>query len=140
MSAKTNYRNANRFGCHGRLAAVVAVVILSSQFWGGAQAADKGGAKAMISMEMHKSMMKGMKDMQSMQATGDIDHDFAMMMRMHHQNALDMASVELQQGKDPVLRSMAKEIIASQKKEIKEFDRWLAKHKQPMAEPMSKSK
>ena len=84
-------------------------------------------------------MMKGMKDMESMPTTGDTDHDFAMMMKKHHQSALDMANVELQQGKDPKLRSMAKGIITSQKKEIKEFDRWLAKHKQPKAEPMSKS-
>ena len=51
-----------------------------------------------------------------------------------------MANVELQQGKDAKLRGMAKSIISSQKKEIKEFDEWLAKHKQSMAEPMSKSK
>jgi uncharacterized protein (DUF305 family) len=93
----------------------------------------KGDAKSMTSMDMHKSMMKGMKDMESMPMTGNADHDFAMMMKMHHQGALDMANVELQQGKDPKLRSMAKKIIESQKKEIKAFDDWLAKHKQPMA-------
>lgn len=140
MSAETKYKKAHRFGWQGSAAAIVAVVILSSPFWGSAQAAEKDGATAMDRMEMHKSMMKGMKDMESMPATGDTDHDFAMMMKKHHQSALDMANVELQQGKDPKLRSMAKGIITSQKKEIKEFDRWLAKHKQPMAEPLSKSK
>ena len=100
----------------------------------------KGDAKSMSSMDMHKSMMKGMKDMESMPMTGNADRDFAMMMKMHHQGAVEMANVELQQGKDAKLRSMAKNIIASQKKEIKEFDEWLAKHKQPMAEPMSKPK
>ena len=93
----------------------------------------------MGSMEMHKSMMKGMKGMQPMSASGDTDYDFAMM-KKHHQSALDMANVERQQGKDPVSRSMAKKIIASQQKEIKAFDQWLAKHKQPMTEPLSKSK
>ena len=38
------------------------------------------------------------------------------------------------------MRSMAKGIITSQTKEIKEFDQWLAKHKQPMAGSPSKSK
>ena len=91
-------------------------------------------------MPMHKSMMKGMKDMEAMTSSGNVDHDFAMMMKKHHQSAVDMAQVELEHGKDAKMRSMAKNIIASQKKEIKEFDQWLAKQKQPMAEPMSKSK
>ena len=155
MSAETQCKKASRFGRQGGAAAIVAVVILSAPFWGSAQAADKmapmskeqhesmsakGDAKSMDSMDMHKSMMKGMKEMESMKSSGSIDNDFAMMMKMHHQSALDMANVELQQGKDPKLRSMAKGIITSQKKEIKEFDQWLGKHRQPMAEPMSKPK
>ena len=94
----------------------------------------------MGSMEMHKSMMSGMKGMESMKGSGDIDHDFAIMMKMHHQSALDMANIQLQQGKDAKLRSMARDIIKSQKKEIKEFDRWLAKIEKPMNMPMSKPK
>lgn len=155
MYAETKGGKSHGFGWQGRAAAIVSVVIISSPFSGIAQAADKiapmskeqhesmtakGGAKSMDSMDMHKSMMKGMKDMESMQSSGDTDHDFAMMMKKHHESALDMANVELQKGKDPKLRSMAKGIIASQKKEIKEFDQWLAKHKQPMAGPMPKSK
>ncbi len=98
--------------------------------------------KSMSSMDMpmHKSMMKGMKDMEAMKSSGNVDHDFAMMMKKHHESALDMAQVELQHGKDAKMRSMAKSIIESQKKEIKEFDQWLAKQKHPMAEPMSKTK
>lgn len=37
----------------------------------------KGDAKSMDSMAMHKSMMKGMKDMEAMKPSGDPDHDFA---------------------------------------------------------------
>ena len=138
-----------------RAVAIVGAAILTSSFLFSAQAAEKsapmskqqqeamsakGDMKSMDSMDMHKSMMKGMKDMEAMKSSGNIDHDFAMMMKMHHQSALDMAEVELQQGKDSKMRNMAKKIIASQKKEIKEFDQWLAKRKPPMAEPMSKSK
>lgn len=129
--------------------AVVVAVVLSSSYLVGVQAAEaevgnramqsmKDGDKAMNSMDMHKSMMKGMKDMEAMRASGDTDHDFAMMMKMHHQSALDMANVQLRDGKDSKMRSMAKGIIKSQEKEIKEFDQWLAKHKQPMAAPMPK--
>lgn len=131
---------ASRFGWPGSAATVVAVVISSSMFCGSAYAADKAGTMPMDSMQMHQSMMSGMKGMESMKASGDIDHDFAMMMKMHHQSALDMANVELQHGKDPVLRNMAKAIIKSQTKEIKDFDKWLAKHPRPMMDAMPKSK
>ena len=46
------------------------------------------------SQQMHESMMSGMQKMQGMQPTGDTDKDFAMMMRAHHQQAVDMAKVE----------------------------------------------
>ena len=75
---------------------------------------------------MKQSMMGGMDAMQKMPMSGDTDKDFAMMMKIHHQGALDMAQVELDQGKSPKMKAMAKKIIAAQKKEIAEFDRWLA--------------
>lgn len=74
-------------------------------------------------------MMGGMQKMQGMQATGDTDKDFALMMRMHHQQAVDMAKVEVQHGKSPELKAMAQKIIRDQQKEISELDKWLAKHK-----------
>jgi uncharacterized protein (DUF305 family) len=79
--------------------------------------------------DMHKSMMGMMKNMDSMKTTGDMDRDFATMMKMHHQGAIDMAQMELQSGKDAKMRAMAKRIIEAQQKEIKEFDGWLDKRK-----------
>jgi uncharacterized protein (DUF305 family) len=79
--------------------------------------------------DMHGSMMGMMKGMESMRMSGDTDRDFAMMMKMHHQGAIDMAQMELKKGKDAKMRAMAKAIIEAQQKEIKEFDRWLAAHK-----------
>ncbi len=79
--------------------------------------------------DMHGSMMGMMKSMESMKTTGDPDRDFAMMMKMHHQGAIDMAQMELKSGKDASIRAMAKKIIEAQQKEIKQFDQWLAKHK-----------
>jgi len=78
---------------------------------------------------MKQAMMKGMDGMQKMSMSGDTDMDFAMMMKMHHQQALDMAEIQLKNGKSPEMKAMAKRIIAAQKKEIAEFDRWMAKHK-----------
>ena len=79
--------------------------------------------------DMKQSMTMGMDSMQKMPMSGDIDKDFAMMMKIHHQGALDMAQMELAQGKSPEMKAMAKQIIASQKKEIAQFDKWLAKQK-----------
>jgi uncharacterized protein (DUF305 family) len=81
------------------------------------------------SQQMHQQMMGGMQKMQGMQPSGDTDKDFAMMMRMHHQSAVEMAQLELKEGKSPELKSMARKIIQSQKKEIAQFDKWLALHK-----------
>ncbi len=81
------------------------------------------------SHDMKASMMMGMDGMQKMPMSGDTDKDFAMMMKMHHQQALNMAEMELAHGKSPEMKTMAKQIIAAQKKEIAQFDKWLAKHK-----------
>ena len=40
---------------------------------------------------MKEAMMTGMDSMQKMPMSGDTDKDFAMMMKMHHQQALNMA-------------------------------------------------
>lgn len=79
--------------------------------------------------DMQGSMKGMMKHMESMKMTGDTDLDFATMMKMHHQGAVDMAQMELQSGKDAKMRAMAKQIIKDQQKEIKDFDKWLAKRK-----------
>ena len=79
--------------------------------------------------DMKASMMMGMEGMQKMPMSGDTDKDFAMMMKMHHQQALNMAEMELANGKSPEMKAMAKQIIVAQKKEIAQFDKWLAKQK-----------
>lgn len=89
----------------------------------------KGMGMAAGEGDMRSAMMSGMKNMDSMKATGNTDRDFATMMKMHHQGAIDMAQMELKTGKDAKMRAMAKRIIDSQRKEIKEFDRWLATQK-----------
>ena len=81
------------------------------------------------SQDMKASMMKGMDGMQKMTMSGDTDKDFAMMMKLHHQQALEMAEMELANGKSAAMRAMAKQIIVAQKKEIAQFDKWLAKQK-----------
>ncbi len=83
----------------------------------------------MGSEDMKKSMMMGMDGMNKMTMSGDVDKDFAKMMKIHHQQAVDMSEMEIAHGKSPEVKAMAKQIISAQKKEITKFDQWLAKQK-----------
>lgn len=74
--------------------------------------------------ELHAAMMKGMQDAESMKMTGDVDKDFAMMMSMHHQQALAMAKVEQEHGRNPELKAMAQKMGAQQQKEIQDLKRF----------------
>jgi len=100
---------------------------LFTSFIGIANADDHSNMKG--SDTMSHTMQDGMKKMDSMKMSGDVDKDFAMMMKMHHQQALDMAQIEIDQGKSPEMKAMAKKIVTAQKKEIAEFDTWLSKQK-----------
>ena len=67
---------------------------------------------------MKESMKDGMDEMHNMQMTGDVDRGFAMMMKMHHQKGLEMAKMELANGKSPTMKAMAKKIITVKKKKL----------------------
>jgi uncharacterized protein (DUF305 family) len=79
----------------------------------------------------YKQAMQGMMKGMDTPYTGDADHDFVTGMLPHHQGAVDMARVELQYGHDPVLKKLARDIIASQTKEQAFMRRWLDRHKAP---------
>ena len=66
-----------------------------------------------------------MKQMNSMQMTRDFDYDFATMMIMHHQGAIDMAQEEVASGKDEKIKSMAQQIITDQKSEQEKMKTFL---------------
>ena len=65
---------------------------------------------------MHQMMVE-----MPMASTGDADADFLLMMIPHHQSAIDMARVVLEQGDDEETRAMAQEIIDAQEAEIAEM-------------------
>lgn len=74
------------------------------------------------------SMMKMMQEMPR-DYTGNADVDFMRQMRAHHQGAIGMSEVVLQQGKDDQVKRLARKLIDDQRKEIAEIDAWLAKHR-----------
>lgn len=73
------------------------------------------------------AMMKMMVPMRSY--TGDADVDFMTQMKPHHQAAIDMAKVEIANGKDAETKALAQAIITAQEKEIAVIDAWLKKKK-----------
>lgn len=56
---------------------------------------------------------------------GDTDHDFLTLMISHHQGAIEMAGIELRQGRRPEVRRLAQGIVAAQTSEIKQMRAWL---------------
>ena len=112
------------------LTASLIFTVLALPVWSLAQSAPMPKESHMdTSMDMGHTMDSMDEKMKSMPMSGDVDYDFAMMMRIHHQGALDMAKSELDNGKNPEMRTMAKKIIAAQKKEIAQLEKWIAKHK-----------
>ena len=79
--------------------------------------------------EMHETHEKLARDMDSMVMTGNTDKDFVMMMKVHHESAVDMAKDELSHGKKYEIKKIAQKIIEDQNREIKEFNDWLDSHK-----------
>jgi uncharacterized protein (DUF305 family) len=73
----------------------------------------------------HMQGLTGAMDtmMQAMPAesAGDVDADFLLMMIPHHQSAIDMARIELEQGDDEETRAMAQKVIDAQEAEIAEM-------------------
>ena len=85
-----------------------------------------GGAMDMKGMDMKAMMEHCQEQMSSMKMSGNPDVDFAKMMRMHHQGAIDMANAEMRDGKDAQMRKIATDTIATQKKELARQDAFLA--------------
>ena len=74
--------------------------------------------RSQFETDMDKGMARMMQDMHGPGYTGNPDHDFLAMMIPHHEGAVDMARLVLIHGRDPLVRQLAEEIIASQTIEI----------------------
>lgn len=83
------------------------------------------GASA-FERELDAGMERMMRDMHAPGYTGNPDVDFLAMMIPHHEGAVEMARLELVHGRDPLTRTLAEDIIASQTVEIEGMRRRLA--------------
>ena len=86
-------------------------------------------AQQSASNGMMKAMQSGMNQMMSMKMTGGPDHDFAMMLKMHHQSAVDMSEMEIRQGKNAQVKALAGKIKTANQAEIKELTQFISSHK-----------
>jgi uncharacterized protein (DUF305 family) len=67
---------------------------------------------------LHEAMRRMDRAMAAAALAGDPDQDFLAMMIPHHEGAVEMARLVLIHGRDPLVRVLAEEIIASQQQEI----------------------
>ncbi|RYE49655.1 MAG: DUF305 domain-containing protein [Sphingobacteriales bacterium] len=79
--------------------------------------------------EQMDNMMKGGQVADIQIITGDIDNDFATLMVVHHQGAIDNASAYLHHGNNTQLKTMATNIVDAQVMEIEEISNWLKANK-----------
>lgn len=77
-----------------------------------------------FSKDMTEKMNGMNQKMQTMEMKGDQDQDFASMMVMHHQQAIDMSEHYLSAGKNESLKEMAGNIIDKNKEEINRLKNW----------------
>ncbi len=88
------------------------------------------GSKQMDHPSMH-SMAGTMAKMDNLKMTGDYDLDFVNMMILHHQAAIDMSEVEVVNGTDAKVKTMAQNIISAQKAEISQMQQFAKSYKMP---------
>jgi len=89
--------------------------------------------KHKVKNEMDNSMMASMNNamgkMHDMKMSDDFDHDFAHMMIMHHQAAIDISEIEMAKGMDAQVKKMAQNIITEQKAEISQMELFIKNHR-----------
>lgn len=80
-------------------------------------AAPSGAAPSAMAAYM-AAMDDMMSEMAGMEATGDADVDFLLMMIPHHQSAVDMSRALLAEAGDADVRALAEAVIVTQEAEI----------------------
>ncbi|MFT3856898.1 MAG: DUF305 domain-containing protein [Aquabacterium sp.] len=78
---------------------------------------------------VEQAMKDGMQAMQAIPISGDVDKDFAALMKAHHEQAVKMAEVEVRDGRSPELKAMARKMIRDQKREVDMLGKWLQEHR-----------
>ncbi len=105
--------------------------VMDSSMTNMAQHDSMSSGKMEMDNGMMQSMSSSMDNMKNMKMTGDFDHDFASMMMVHHQGAIDMAQMEISKGSNAEMKSMAEKMVKAQQAEITQFNNMLKDYKIP---------
>lgn len=81
-----------------------------------------------IPAALKAGMDKMTTQLQAYAPTGDPDHDYASIMRIHHQGGVEMMQTYLPGAKDEMLKNMAQNGIPKQQGEIGELEAFLRGH------------
>lgn len=92
------------------------------------QAPSGDTAATMRMMHTMRGRMAGMHQ-KGMDMNQDTDQSFAQMMIHHHQSGIAMSEEFLKQGKTQTLKTIARNMMEAQQKEIKELEAWQQTHK-----------
>ena len=76
--------------------------------------------------EEEMNQMMGMMDAQNLAGQQPFDRAFIDAMIPHHESAIEMASVALEESEDPEIREIAQGIVDAQKTEIAQMEQWRA--------------
>lgn len=85
-------------------------------------------ASADIPAALKAGMDKMTTQLKAYAPTGDPDHDYASIMRIHHQGGVEMMQTYLPGAKDEMLKTMAQNGIPKQQGEISELETYLNGH------------
>lgn len=112
-----------------RLLSLVALGLAPTLVWAQDTHMTHGSAEATsASTPAYEAAMATMHEDMMGKYSGNADIDFMRGMIPHHQGAIDMAKVELEYGKDPVVRKLAEDVIKAQTAEIEMMQEWLKEH------------
>lgn len=120
MPYQTKATRSHRFILSASGIAIISLVLLISSPWAKANISGANHARAVAIKQLAPT------NKHAMFATGDVDFDYAVNLRMHHQLAVDLSQAHIRNGKNPKLRSMAMQVVSAHNKEIAILDRWMA--------------
>jgi uncharacterized protein (DUF305 family) len=83
-----------------------------------------GTSEVPMEMSAQEMQMMGMTDPQELANKEPFDKAFIDAMIPHHQSAIEMANVALEESKNPQIRQIAEDIVSAQMREISQLQRW----------------
>lgn len=118
-------RKLTMLAAGGAIVLTVGIALAQTKEAGNMAGMDHSSMDMPGAMKGYMGAMDMMMQSMPMESTGDADADFLTMMIPHHQSAIDMARVELEEGDDEATRALAQKVIDAQEAEIAQMQEML---------------